>query len=126
MKWVKRGKLSERGRAMKNLDDYFSLKVRARDGQCMKPLCGKTEGLQCAHIFTRSRQSTRWDMNNMITLCAGHHKFWAHQYPEKFTEWIISRMGKEEYLKLQRKSDMAWHVSTRELELWYKTLINKK
>ena len=62
-------------------------------------VCGTTQFLNSHHIFGRGNHSTRWDVNNGVCLCAGHHKFKhdfsAHNTPTLFTEWVILKRGKE-------------------------------
>ena len=89
-------------KAKKELDTLLSRHVRSRDGICQK--CRKTPATQAAHIFSRGRLSTRWDEENIIGLCFYCHLYWAHREPVEFTLWIIDRLGKSEFKKLQEKS----------------------
>lgn len=67
-----------------------------RKNPCAK--CGQIQHdkIQCAHIFSRTYRSTRWDLNNLIPLCAGCH-FWAHRNPILFTEFVREYLGEEKY-----------------------------
>lgn len=53
----------------KKLDSLWSEIVRGRDKVCMT--CGKTETLQAHHAIVRKGQSnsTRWDLENGVTMC---------------------------------------------------------
>ena len=53
--------------------------------------------LNSHHIYSRSNRSTRWDLENGVCLCVGHHtfstKFSAHKTPTEFTEWLYKEKG---------------------------------
>jgi len=72
--------------------------------------CGRQTGkLEAHHIFTRSRDNTRWDIQNGICLCVNHHKFGndgfsAHSTPDNFKNWLIKLKGENFYQMLRIKS----------------------
>ena len=88
-------------------DARWAKEVKERDGhrckRCLKPYPEKHQGLHAAHIFTRSRKATRTDRDNGVSLCMGCH-LWGHANPSEFREWVISWMGEDKYLELERKS----------------------
>jgi len=88
---------------IKKLDIQWSLAVRERDGKCMK--CGRRDGLQGAHIFSRRSRSVRWDLDNGIALCMACHLFWAHQEPVEFTRFLEGLLGRGFLKKLERKKN---------------------
>jgi len=90
------------------LDKVFSLWIRSRDKRCLK--CGKTENLQCAHIYSRIARSVRWDSDNAITLCYACHIGWAHKYPLEFAEFVEKLLGKRKLkgLKSRYYSLKSW------------------
>lgn len=53
--------------------------------------------------------ATRWDMDNLLCMCAGCH-FWSHKNPTLFTEFVMEYLGKERYenLKQRAKSIRKW------------------
>lgn len=71
--------------------------------------CGKPNGLNSHHIYSRSKLSTRWDTDNGVCLCVAHHtlssSFSAHKTPAEFIEWIKERRGEEWYMSLRRKAN---------------------
>jgi len=76
------------------LDTEWSRAVKERaGGVCEK--CKKADRLQSHHVFTRSIKATRWNLDNGVCLCAGHHIFYAHKRPELFRDWIIGKRGQE-------------------------------
>ena len=102
------------------LDAIVSKIVRAR-GYCV--WCGskRTEILQCCHIYSRSNLQTRWDLNNLLCLCAGCH-FKGHQKPLEFAEFVKGYLGsqKEEELRKRARETKVW--SNYELEELYERL----
>lgn len=80
-----------------DLDKAWSLVVKMRAGfRC--EYCGTREKvLNSHHIYSRSNYSTRWDVENGICLCVGHHTFSntfsAHKTPTEFTQWLYETKG---------------------------------
>ena len=67
-----------------------------------------TKKVDAHHIFTKGmHHSIELDLDNAISLCFAHHKFWIHSVaiPEKerkdFVIWVL---GKEKYDELVLKS----------------------
>lgn len=85
----------------KKLDKIFSEIVRAR-GACQK--CGKTTGLQCAHVISRVNHHTRWDLDNALALCLRCHIFWQHKNPHEFVRWYDEKYGNYDVLKQRAQS----------------------
>jgi len=84
----------------KKLDDAWSLLVKlVAGGKC--EYCGKESPLNSHHVYSRSKLSTRWYIDNGVCLCVGHHTFSsgfsAHKTPTEFTEWVIEKRGREWY-----------------------------
>ena len=92
----------------RKLDREVSRIVRSR-GACAKCRNDKYEKLQAAHIFSRSQMSVRFDLLNLVCLCAGCH-FWAHKNPILFTEFIQQYLGETKYqeLKTRARSIKKW------------------
>jgi hypothetical protein len=86
-------------------DTVFSKLIRLRD-QWICQKCGryypKGHGLQCAHVFSRRHQSTRYDPDNAVAL-----DFTCHQYfgenPVEFTAWIRQYLGDVRFEMLQER-----------------------
>lgn len=92
----------------RHLDKECSRVIRLQ-GHCV--WCGLIdyEKLQCAHIFSRTYRNTRWDLKNMLCLCAGCH-FYAHKNPIAFVDKVQSLLGEHEYSELKRRHNliMRW------------------
>lgn len=104
-------------------DGLWAALIKARAGfKC--EYCGKEQGLNAHHIFSRSNMATRWDVNNGISLCVSHHvfgKFSAHKAPLEFAEWIIENRGQVWYEELKRKSKtIASRTNSEKKELYAK------
>jgi len=85
----------------KQCDKEFSLLIREH-GRCEK--CGKSEGLQCAHIIGRRNMMLRWDPMNALCFCVGCHLYWQHKEPLQFTDWFRER-HEERYNYLMMKKN---------------------
>jgi len=105
---------TDRKKLEKELDDLWHKAVLKRDNYGCK-ICGSRDRLQTHHIFSRIRRSTRWDMENGITLCAGHH-YLAHRDPEKFRRFVIQKIGEEKYEELYQKSLYVVRITLKDLE----------
>jgi hypothetical protein len=105
----KRKQKTERQKMVLKLDKLFSLVIRTRDQfRCQKDNCtGKGIHMQCAHIFSRSRFSVRWDLDNAITFCYYHHILWSHRKGVEFTLWCQEFLGIEKFKRLQKKANDA-------------------
>lgn len=91
-----------RAKLIKKLDDLFAQKIKSI-GFCQK--CGKKEGLQVAHIYSRSNKCIRWNEENAVCLCNGCHIFWAHKEPYEFIKWVseFKDLKKVEQIKNENK-----------------------
>jgi hypothetical protein len=105
----------------KSLDNFWSATIKSRDRQCV--VCGKRDGLNAHHIFSRSKTATRFDLDNGITFCKGHHYFGIHKWNQKYTmEYVIPKLGQEKYNELYRKSNTIQKCSREFLEQTIKIL----
>jgi hypothetical protein len=98
-------------------DKWFSDVVRAKAGWCCE-FCGKSfggpsAGLHCAHIYGRANKSTRWSLDNAVSLCAYHHDYFGRM-PVEFADWLRSHYGEGHMDILQEKRN-AILKTTKEL-----------
>ncbi|MGQ4874267.1 MAG: HNH endonuclease [Promethearchaeia archaeon] len=73
-------------------DKEWKLKIKERDdSKCQ--ICGRTDIINCHHIFPREIKKLRWVEDNGICLCPKHHKFSleisAHRNPLAFILFLI-------------------------------------
>lgn len=73
-------------------DYIFSVYVRTKEPYCV--CCGKTEPLQCGHLFSRVFTALRWDEMNAATQCAGCNMSHEH-HSEPFRRVMVTRHGEE-------------------------------
>lgn len=106
----------------KILDIAFSLFIRNRDKRCLR--CGSQSKLQCAHIFSRTARSVRWDPLNALTLCWNCHFNWAHRNPVEFTEFVKKLLGRR-FAELKRRYHNIKHWTEEEKRSLLKAFKNK-
>ena len=106
-------KITKKKLKVSDLDKIWSKLVRDRDGTCVH--CGRFP-VQAHHIFGRGYKSTRWNLDNGISLCYKCHMFWAHSKYEEFRDWIIETIGEEKYLSLKEQSQVIWTGTLQEEE----------
>ena len=97
------------------LDIAWSRLVKLRANmKCEIENCTHKPTLNSHHIFSRKNASTRWDLENGLCLCIGHHtmssKFSAHGNPIAFTYWLEERKGRDfiDELSVKAHSTKKW------------------
>ena len=90
-----------------SVDTNWAKAVKLRAGNKCE-YCGETKALNSHHIFSRSKLSTRWNLDNGVCLCAKHHvfsfEFSAHKNPVEFIEWLKEKRGQEWYDSLRQRA----------------------
>lgn len=115
--------------AKKKCDDLWrKLALMKYGAKC--EYCGKQEGLNVHHIYSRSNNSTRHDIENACVLCISHHcfssSFSAHKTPADFIDWIKDKRGKEWYATLRVRAQTALtHVDYALMALWLEKQIEE-
>lgn len=94
-------------RFIKKQFKQWSIDVRNRDdNKCV--ICNKTKFLNAHHLIPRENKNFRFDLDNGISLCAGHHKFSneisPHRNPITFVLWM-QKNKKKQLNKLMKKYD---------------------
>lgn len=85
-------------------DIWFSKAVRTRDWfTCQQ--CGKGPSVECAHIFGRANKSTRWDMDNAISLCHYCHRYFTAN-PIEFHDFLEDLWGASALEILREKKNV--------------------
>lgn len=94
-------------------DHYFSLCVRAKANFtcefCGKGFPGPDQGLHCAHIVGRRNASTRWSLDNAVSLCAYHHRYFTEN-PLDFISWLAQYLGDGHMEILMEKKNEVYRV----------------
>ena len=101
----------------KKLDDeclrLVSLVARTRDRTCRN--CGADTNLQGHHIISRQYKLSRYNPENLLTLCRSCH-FPEHVNPEKFRDTILDIIGEKRYLELKKKYMITYKWTVTELK----------
>lgn len=109
---AKRRREIMKGAKMRSVDNLFSKIVRSQTPYCER--CKKTTSLQCSHVIPRTYITTRWDIDNAITLCYACHIHWWHKNPHEAVKWFDERWpGRYEQLKARANQK---HTRSREEE----------
>jgi len=85
--------------------------------RCFKKYVPPTNALHNAHIFTRSRHSTRFDSDNCKSLCYGCHSY-LDRNPKLKYAWYIEKFGQETFEKLELRSNIPSKIDRVMIELW--------
>jgi hypothetical protein len=93
-------------------DKYFSQWIRLRDMKCLRcgsPVKLNTKGLpithQASHFQGRGKENTRFDPNNVITLCTGCHMYFTAN-PAEHYQWQVERLGQQKVDEIILKSHL--------------------
>lgn len=93
-------------------DQTFSQYIRLRDGKCMR--CGSRVELndnglpishQASHYFGRGRENTRFDPENLDTLCWGCHQQWGSTNREDYRKFKIDQLGEKRFKLLSMRAE---------------------
>ena len=112
-----------RKQELKAYDTKWSKLVKIRAwNKCEVDGCWKTTYLNSHHIFTRMNYATRFDLDNWICLCTGHHTFSnhfsAHRTPTEFTERVIKKRWKKRYDWLKLKANQIRDKDTDKIKFY--------
>lgn len=97
------------GKQKKKLLEIAKAYVRQRDGRCMMEgangrACGGA--LQASHIFPEGiYHSMKFDPENIIAACYGHHIGWWHKNPLEAHNWLQKHIGQARYEYLFKLRD---------------------
>lgn len=112
-------------------DKWFSKYIRLRDGKCMRcgsivqyNASGEPTSHQNSHYIGRRKESTRFDLDNCITLCYGCHQYW-HENPKEYDKWMIDHKGQKVVDDLILRSNM-YKKKDRKMEVltWKEAFFN--
>lgn len=105
------------------LDKLFSQYIRGKaDGIC--EWCGEHKNLQTSHFKGRTRQTVRWDEENVSAICFTCHRY-MHDHPDIHTDWFEKRLGREKYDKMIMRANMTTKEYPIDKEQIKKNLLEK-
>ena len=88
-------------------DKLFSKFIRSLD-HCEK--CGSSQFLQTAHIYSRRYVNLRYDIYNVLCLCAKDHRFF-HDQPLEAMIWFNSAYpDRVKYLQKKKQKIEKWTI----------------
>lgn len=99
--------IGRRARRYASLRQLAREVVILRDGEkCRR--CPKTRYIQCAHIYPEGKyRAMAHELDNLILLCVGCHRFWWHLHPTEAAAWIVQVLGQEHMDRLLAMSQMG-------------------
>ena len=97
-------------------DTAFSQYIRIRDGKCVRcgsPVKFNDKGMpvshQASHYYGRGRESTRFDPENVDTLCFGCHKIWGSDDKEGYRNYKMKQLGQKGFDRLTLRANTHKH-----------------
>lgn len=115
------GKILKAKKYRKALEDFSDSIVREivlkRDRFCVcpAPKDGHSGTLQCGHLYSRVKESVKWDLRNCNCQCNGcnqrHEHYWHH-----YADWFTRQFGEEERLRVSKDSDTSQKLSVEQLQ----------
>ena len=113
-------------------DTLFSRYIRLRDKKCL--YCGREgemtkdgfpiKGLQNSHYWGRGHESTRFEPDNCMTLCAYHHNYLGHgEGRDEYRDMMIKKLGEKRFKTLELQKN-TYKKKDRKLEviIWKEAL----
>ena len=117
----KKTRRNERTKLIKKIDAVVSLMVRNRDNwtcqRCGTKYTPATQGLHCSHYFSRRFMGTRFNLDNLISLCYGCHRLVESDKQGWYKDFMIDKLGQNGYNTLEFKARNITKFSESELEI---------
>jgi len=111
------------------LDIAWALLVKHRAGFRCEYCHARTKQLHSHHIYSRSKKSTRWHVQNGICLCASHHvlssSFSMHKTPLEAIQWLIKYKGQDYIDRLQIRANSISKLHKFEKEILLQELLKE-
>jgi hypothetical protein len=108
---------SERQKLVTELDRVFSLYIRARDKRSV--FSGRSDNLQCFHIFSRVSFGTRWDEHNAFASTSGENIQYEHDtyFINRVHNWYIDKYGMPFFELMNKKAHTPVKFSNNDLKI---------
>lgn len=123
-------------------DKAFSQWIRLRDGRCLRCQSqvrvndkGEPVSHQASHFQGRGKENTRFDPENVCTLCTGCHMYLT-AHPAEHYAWQIARLGQQKvddivlrsnlYRKKDRKAEALFWKQELKNQTWKSPATPKK
>lgn len=82
------------------LDREWSVEQAEHEEEIYTAKCLGSQGLQCAHIISRSYFGVRWDARNAVPLCAACHTYFTY-HPLEWQIWVEQHVGLKTYFTIR-------------------------
>ena len=110
-----------------SLDRLFSQYIRLRAKhtcqRCGKVYPSKSQGLHCAHIFSRGKLSVRYDPSNALALCYGCHRYSDQNKETVLYPLYISKYGQQPFELLRLRANTPKKIDRTAVELELRLLL---
>src|SRR3990167_1429272 len=95
-------------------DQLFSQWIRLRDKKCVRchspvKFAYKTDlpiSHQASHFYGRARENTRFEPDNVDTLCMGCHRSWGSDDREAYRAFKLKQLGAERFNSLMIQANL--------------------
>lgn len=88
----------------RRVDRFFSVIIHARDNyrcvRCKTQYPPLHKGLHVSHYYSRTREATRFDWDNVDLLCHGCHMLWSKNYRSEYIAYKQKQLGFFRYERL--------------------------
>lgn len=97
-----------------------------RCGRKYIPGVHNLQNLGVSHYWGRSRENTRYDLDNVTLLCSlPCHRQWGGENRAEYTEYMIARLGQEGFDRLMLKANLYCKRDDYSTELVLKDMMEK-
>lgn len=107
-------------------DRLFSRYIRANGkwtcARCHWDLADDKRQLHCSHYHSRSKKSTRFDIDNAAPLCIACHMYMGKN-PKDHEEFFRKRLGEERFNLLYVRAMTPQRVDERLIVEWLKAML---
>lgn len=105
-------------------DRVFSRFIRERDdwkcARCHRQHERSSQGLHASHYFGRGRENTRFDEENVDSLCFGCHRVWGSDDHEAYRVFKITQLGLNGFNKLTMRANTTTKKDRKMAYLYWK------
>lgn len=120
----------KRSKADKLFSDYIRRRDDATCQRCKKKFELPTSYLHAAHFYGRRGKSTRFDEDNVVSLCGtigfpgGCHGYYA-DHPGEFKDFMLARLGQKRFDALVIRAHTPQKVDEKLIVIWLQQELKK-
>jgi 5-methylcytosine-specific restriction endonuclease McrA len=108
--------ITPKGKIKKYLTETTHLLVKVRDNftcvKCHKQYKLGDQGITAAHFFQSTKYATKWNLDNIDTMCWGCHNQTEHNKAAWHRDFKIAQLGEDKYeaLRVLSETTADWQV----------------